>query len=171
MKLLILDLRKSRFILTIGFICLVGASLILTVDAILNISSTSILLAKGSSYAWSGAFAISEILDTIDSIAYVVACFCLLRFYLEYLKTNIPFSTRQSQRMLISALCYISIFITHLLQPVLPAQDVSRVLQISIVDSGPSLQLLPLLMAGFFFVLSAVFRHGNAVQEDSDSIL
>ena len=68
------------------------------------------------------------------------------------------------------AVCLLIIVFVKLLMPEVPTMHLFSG-AVELESSGPSLDLISLLMAGFFFVLSSVFQFGAAVQNDSDEML
>lgn len=110
------------------------------------------------------------VLDFCLSVCYILIAFLALKFYMGVYRDGFSRCFSDSKQMSAIAVCLLIIVFVKLLMPEVPTIHLfSGVVEFE--SSGSSLDLVSLLMAGFFFVLSSVFQFGAAVQNDSDEML
>lgn len=110
------------------------------------------------------------VLDFCSSVCHILIAFLTLKFYMGIYRGGFSRCFSDSKQMFAIAVCLLIIVFVKLLTPEVPTMHLFSG-AVELESSGPSLDLISLLMAGFFFVLSSVFQFGAAVQNDSDEML
>ena len=110
------------------------------------------------------------VLDFCLSVCYILIAFLALKFYMGVYRGGLSRCFSDSKQMFAIAVCLLIIVFVKLLMPEVPTMHLFSG-AVELESSGSSLDLVSLLMSGFFFVLSSVFQFGAAVQNDSDEML
>lgn len=110
------------------------------------------------------------VLDFCSSVCHILIAFLTLKFYMGIYRGGFSRCFSDSKQMFAIAVCLLIIVFVKLLTPEVPTMHLFSG-AVELESSGPSLDLISLLMSGFFFVLSSVFQFGAAVQNDSDEML
>ncbi|MGN0054875.1 MAG: hypothetical protein ACI360_00285 [Atopobiaceae bacterium] len=100
----------------------------------------------------------------------------LATFFGNFAKSSSPFGRAQSRRLLMAAVFEAVVIVLGLLHPQGPDASITLgglpfALNYYPSEASSSVDIGHVVEVVFLFCLSAVFRYGNALKEDSDSIL
>lgn len=97
----------------------------------------------------------------------------LVRFFRDFARDPLPFGRQQSRRLLVAGILVLIQIVLGLVSPPAPAATISLagLPLIYSARDGHFIDAGHVVEAVFFLCLSAVFRYGEALQEDSDNIL
>ena len=113
---------------------------------------------------WLGHFAYS--------IVSIMMAFCLVGFLRHFYRDPLPFGARQSQRLIVAGFLLIVTIVLGGLLPNIGEIPVSNnVSPIFVSTERGGIELNAVIHAVFLFCLAYLVRYGNALKEDSDSIL
>ncbi len=113
------------------------------------------------------------IIQTLSFAIIVCIPAILVRFFRDFARDPLPFGRQQSRRLLVAGILVLIQIVLGLVSPPAPAATISLagLPLIYSARDGHFIDAGHVVEAVFFLCLSAVFRYGEALQEDSDNIL